>query len=1502
MSQLNVVTVLNPLDPSNSTIERWDIDGSKSMAELFPAVTVAVARPMAYTLNGDVIDRQFMPDVYPMPGDWVVVSQQPGGDDAKSILRIVAMIVVAIYAPQFGSLMGGFMGGAGVMGIGAMGWTAILSIGGAMLVNALLPPPKPPAFEERDNGSATYGIDGAKNTSAEGIPTPLIYGKFRYGGNIIANHVVNDGNTQILYMLINCGEGPIASITNVEINDQPIENFDQATHETLVGAADQQPMAWFPDTIVPQTVNIKTQDTSYITRSTTAVVDRVRLDFAANLFRLDAEGNYGVSGVTLNIDYRPVGGSTWLPLPISNDLTGYNEVAVYNIVTTVRYFGENEIPEYTTGPYSPTGFETRSGDQIISPQGEVVGYYTRVPISAAPGVFPITNASRSTARRSAYSAVLPPDEYEIRVKRTTPESTVDDNIDQVFWTDLNEIINDNVGYTNTALLGIRIKLSDQLNGLPTVTHLNGGKLVKVWNEGIQEFDYIASANPAWIALDILTDARYAGGCRMSRVDLRRWIEWAEFCDDQGLEFHGVFDTQTNVWDAMTTVMRAGRAQVVQVGTRYSVAIERDEAPVQMFSVANMVAGTFKEQWLPMADRANEVEFTFSDKEDKYRQRTIRVADTAAAALGRQPRSSSVSMHGVVDAQRAFNEAWLILRMNRYIRRTVEFSAPMDAVACTVGSIILVQHDMPAWGVGGRLETGSTISQLVLDRPVTMTAPKTYQAMVHYDAMQRFSGTITSVTGRSILLGSYTGATNVKRLKVGTIDVEVESVYQAGANFGVIVKDATGITASAAYTLWDTNVLETRNVLHNEGESTTIILTAPLPSAPAQFSKWLFGETNKVSKPFRVKSISGSTEYRRDIVAIEHNPSVYDLAGTVPDLNYSTLEPVNSGVALPVTISEVYEFQTRVASIVQTRVTVAYRSAQPAYLTSDVFVQRNGGQFVYAGSGQSEVTVDATDADVLVFRIYAKDRFGHTSAPTTGSPFTVIGKAAPPKNVTGFVATYESFGVRLKWNAVTDADLDFYEIRYGGTSWETASLLDKVKSLEYFWKLQTAGSITARIKARDTSGNYSAAETTTTIEVQAPSAPIVAHQIVGGTDELLTWNIPSSMAVIDRYEIRHGADWASGTFVDTTKATGYRRKVDYAGGRTYWVAAIDAAGNVGAAGSVSPNITVPGQVTNQRAEVIDNNVLFYWNPPATGTLSVDRYEVRKGSTWAGGAVIGSNGNSTFGTVFEQASGTYTYWIAAYDSAGNIGTPVAITATVSQPPDYVLRNNIDSTFAGTLTNVIVDNGRLIGPVNTSQDWATHFTANSWTTPQAQVDAGLPIYIQPGVASGSYEEIYDLGAVIPTTIVTVTAATTAISGTVTLACQIYYKALIGDSWIAASAGFSSLVTNMRYMRIVLSLSCAAGPNILAINTLNIKIANKLKTDSGVFTITVANDGVFVPFGVEFIDADLPLCQPAGSTPLIPVVDFTDAPFPDGFTVYLYNTSGSKVTGSGSWTARGY
>ena len=546
-----------------------------------------------------------------------------------------------------------------------------------------------------------------------------------------------------------------------------------------------------------------------------------------------------------------------------------------------------------------------------------------------------------------------------------------------------------------------------------------------------------------------------------------------------------------------------------------------------------------------------------------------------------------------------------------------------------------------------------------------------------------------------------------------------------------------------------------------------------------------------------------------------------------------------------------------------------------------------------------------EGDLVVIQVEATNRFGVSGGPAIIN-HSVVGKDAPPSNVVAIAWATEEFGIRLSWPPVSDADVDVYELRTGGATWEAGAVLDREARPGWLWRVQTAGARTVWVKARDTTGHYSASAASVAVAVPAPSAPTLAWGL-SGLNEVLSWVTPASSYAIDRYELRYGtaaSTWATATYLDATKAASRTRRVDYVGVRRYFVAAVDAAGNVGAAAQVDALIQAPGAPTAARAEVVDNNALLYWAAPSTGSLPVERYEVRKGATWAAGAVVGSNGNSTFAAVFEQSAGVYTYWVAAFDQAGNVGPAAGITATISQPPDYILRVSWASDLtAGTRTNLALDAGALVGPMDTTETWATHFSSRGWASPQDQVNAGYGLYLQPSVASGSYDETFDYGAALAATTVNVTLASTVLAGTVAAACQIYTKLNVGDAWTAAPAGATSvLASSFRYVRVVYTFTCSAGANLIRISGLTVKLSAKLRTDSGAGTAAVG--GTWVPFTLApaFIAADTPQVQPNGAALRIATVAYAGGVNPTGFTVTLYNLAGTDVGGAFSWTARGY
>lgn len=506
----------------------------------------------------------------------------------------------------------------------------------------------------------------------------------------------------------------------------------------------------------------------------------------------------------------------------------------------------------------------------------------------------------------------------------------------------------------------------------------------------------------------------------------------------------------------------------------------------------------------------------------------------------------------------------------------------------------------------------------------------------------------------------------------------------------------------------------------------------------------------------------------------------------------------------------------------------------------------------------------------------------------------------PAALASVTAVCDGFAIRISCALSPEPDVVRYEYRQGA-SWAAGAVLEAYGGTTYLWPVQTIGSYTFWVAPVDAFGNYGPAISASITVAGGTIAGISAA--ITGEQQLLQWTSAPGSFAIAGYEVRYGASWAAATVVDFRQTSSYLEAVKWGGTRAYWVAAIDVKNNYGTPTSLGVTVNVPGAVLASRAEVIDNDALLYWSPPVVGSgqLPINRYEVRKGASWAAGTVVGSNGNSTFAAIFEQAAGNYIYWVSAVDTGGNIGAAVGIAAAITQPPDYVLRNNYDSALAGTWVNFYPAGTALLGPVDTAQTWLTHYSSNAWATPADQVAAGYPVYAEPSLSSGSYEEIIDYGAAIPPTVVNASLNAMVIAGAVAITATLSWKLALGDAWNVLPANTTSaLIPAFRYVRAHYDFTSTAGANLLQVNGLNIKLAIKQRNDSGAATAAVG--GTAVLFGYPFLSADTPIVQPGGSTPLIPVVIYTGTTNPTGFSVKLYNLAGIEVGGNFSWTVRGY
>lgn len=1062
----------------------------------------------------------------------------------------------------------------------------------------------------------------------------------------------------------------------------------------------------------------------------------------------------------------------------------------------------------------------------------------------------VSDKTESPVRRTIRIVFPAAGQYEVRIRRVTG--------DDQYTSDGSQIVSSSalLAYRTVAyaapvtakgrcLVALRIKATNQINGTVSQFNAIAQSLLPTWNGSVWT-PPVATRNPAWIYADILRGAANARPAADSRIDLAGLRQWAIACDakvqDDADAFHfdGVMDQRTTVYQTLAEVAATGRAAIAIRDGKFGVVRDVPQTvPVQHFTPRNSWGF---EATKVFADLPHAVKVRFPDETTDYQQNEIMVyADGYSAANA--TKFETLELRYCTRGGQAWREGRYHLAAARLRPETYTLNADIEHLVCTRGDLVAVAHDVPRWGgTWGRI--------------------------------------------RSVTLDGSSRAT--------AVELDEPASMVAGISYGCRIRraDGSGITASVAT---------------QPGDRTSVAFTVPVnpPCEPGDL--FLFGETDRVYAEMLVKAIEPGPDLTARLTLVDAAPAIHTAyAAPIPPFD-SRITPDRTiqapGPVRGLAVVEEIEF---VNAFPVSSVLVSWQPPENAAVGGyEVYRRDLGGgwrlETVTQGTGW-RITGVVTGETVAV-AVVAASPLGRKLTPEE-APFAsayVAGKTTPPSDVGQFSATLQPFGITLRWQPVPDVDAAGYVIRLG-PDWATATPLAEVQGNSYPWEFRTAGTYTLLIKATDTTGNESAAATPLVVTIAAPATP---HPVFSfsGPDFLLSWPEVTGQFAIAEYEVREGAAWEGGSLVSVAKATGYRSKVAWGGFRRFWVAAIDVAGNVGIPASIDVLVERPGQVASLQPQVIDNNVLLRWTVPASGSLPVDHYLVRRGPAFDEATPVGQQGG-TFATVFEDSAGAYLYWVAAVDTAGNVGEPRSVPAAVDQPPDYVLRADIPLALSdGTMVNALVaPEGNLILPVPAGETWQEHFASRDWFTPQGQVDAGYPVYIQPSLASGSWIEEIDYGTVLAGTRVSVSVASSVVAGAPTLSVTISTSP-DGMVWTDHPDVTQVFATSFRHVRVRLDVAAPTPQSVLSITEIRVKLDAKLIADAGNGTASASDaGGTMVAFNRPFIDVRSITVTAGGTTPRIALYDFVDAPYPTQFRVLLFDTNGNRVDGPFSWTARGY
>lgn len=1061
---INVVLVRNPFKP-----DQHETQYRPYKANMPLSFYAKQDGDWVYSING----QEATLDTIVNDGDYIVAMPQIDGKFFGIILTIGLSIAT-----------GGIASGA-IFGIQSLIWRTVLSMAIGMIGNMLVNKLTQPKADRSHTDSAqanTYGWGGAKTVTGQGYPLAVTYGRMKSAGLLLSRHIISDGEKQYLNLLYCAGEGELTKIEDIRINANPISNYQDVQVDIRLGTNDQTVIPNFNDNYADQVLNyeLKTGWSTQRVQGDACNAIELTISFPNGLYYSNDTGGMDATSVTLDAEIRKVGeDEEWHKLPLSNQK---------GMQAFVKKSGDG------------WSFTRQKSDAEIA-EGDYKGKVTEATNTAFYRVYRFDNLDKA--------------QYEVRVRCSSKDGNSIRYNNKVYWNQLTQIIYDDFVHPGKALIGIKALATSQLNGSdPEVSWIQERSAVYVFNPYQQKYEVQRADNPAWAAYDLLHMARKFGdeyvvfGQPHGRMDYDAFKAWASNCDKNGFTFNYIYDSASRLWDALKYPENVGRGKVIPQGTRFTCVSDYKSTPVQLFTVANIKQGSFSEEFQGIQSRANSVEISFLNKDKDYERDVIPVYGDTYDESDTLTNPAQIELMGCTSLDQAFKHGKHYLRCNKYEVRTVSIEAFTDAIACTIGDIILIQHDVPEWGEGGRVVavTGNTIT---LDKEVSTLPGKQYQLLIRNNATDAVTTlTVLSVIGRNVtvketitvepgsvyafgeltkaakpfrVLAITEGGTDLTRKiqcmeyypEVYTSDDGTVPVIDYKSEVGSDIEDiglvsdvygANGIMYSRIAVCWQlprdgkiTNVV----VNYRNAKSDTWKYVGNFPASPnsTEISDVLLGATYEV----RVQAINDLGQLTTGVTKEIVIPKM-QAPGDVQNLHVISRYNLTADKSVYYDLQVMFEPPANPGN---------FDSAEVWYKLKSKNGQVIAGQdWQYAGSSNSQVIIKALGpGEEYEVKAVAVDRFGNRS--DTAQVVDVVVKAMDevpdmPKN---FTISFKDHAT-ASWNDVLNADVDYYELRTDNDPGkDTNSLLAKVKGTSANLPL-TKRSGTVYLYARSTLGKYS----------------------------------------------------------------------------------------------------------------------------------------------------------------------------------------------------------------------------------------------------------------------------------------------------------------------------------------------------------------------------------------------------------------------------------------------
>lgn len=559
---------------------------------------------------------------------------------------------------------------------------AVLYVGVAMgtgyLIRALGPKPETPD----DAGPQAFTWNPVTRQQ-QGLTITRAYGKNKFYGNILSSWTVPDGLSETLCLVLGLSEGPVKGIVadTIKLQDQELGNFDDVTTHERKGTFNQ-----------------------------TAISNELKLQYRP--FREVTIRNGPEIWTTPDKDFDK--------LEIALQYSGFH------YLSSGKNNGDNIRAKIEISEHDEGSWDTLCDIILNSTKNPAPRQKNFISDQNYTGGSPVTinNGTRYDIRVTSVNGVTgdPCDNWEGHRGRFLKLSSV------------REVISTAFKRPGLSLLGIEALATDKLSSNLKVSCVQECRVVNVYNGSSWTIQY--STNPVWVLWDIMTQPvisgdgtgpnpyviEYYDGVDPNRLipNLQEFYLFAEWCDqmvsdgeggtEKRIEFNGSFDEGTNMWAAVKEVCAMSRCEVVPEGINYTIIVDKawTGEPVQLFTAGNMQPGTFRRDYLPLEDRAAEIEIVFLDASQDYEMVPLTFYDSG---IDNPNKKIAIKARGVNKISQAWRMAYYELAKNRLIKSVSSFETDVDAIVCKKGDVINVA---PPWRRDGRVVSCPMNNQVILD--------------------------------------------------------------------------------------------------------------------------------------------------------------------------------------------------------------------------------------------------------------------------------------------------------------------------------------------------------------------------------------------------------------------------------------------------------------------------------------------------------------------------------------------------------------------------------------------------------------------------------------------------------------------------------------------------------------------------------------------------------------------------------------------------------------------